>query len=441
MALLGGAEMSYWEELMAEDWSVIESMLPDGWEQKAEELGAWERVRGFRSKEVLLRTLLIHIALGCSLKETAVRAQEADFAEVSSVALFKRLKTSGEWLRWLALGVIEKWLVPAGQGLCSMDLSLKLVDATTVQELGAKGTSWRVHYAIGLPSLACEQFEVTSRKEGESLKHFSVTPGDIVLGDRAYAYRGQIAYVVGNGADVVVRTGLTNLPTMDTRDRPFNVLAHLRRLRNGEIGDWNVCFEHEDTVVKGRICAVRKSLASRKQSRGRSLREAGKKGRIIKPETLEAADYVIVFTTLHAGFSADMVMEIYRCRWQVELAFKRLKSLLGLGNLKKFNPEAAKAWLHGKLLVAGLIQALIQAGRSFSPWGYLIRNRRLLPELDVEGDPVDVAILSSSDHSVGWTAMVPAKLEAYLTEAPRATPEAGIAIKQTHKKRLRDGLS
>ena len=95
-------------------------MPPEGWECKAEELGAWERARCFRNNEVLLRTLLIHIALGCSLKETAVRAREADFADVSSVALFKRLRKSGEWLRWMALGAMEKWLVPSRQGLCSM---------------------------------------------------------------------------------------------------------------------------------------------------------------------------------------------------------------------------------------------------------------------------------------------------------------------------------
>ena len=420
--------MTDWEELMAEDWAIIEGMLPDGWEDKAEELGAWERVRGFRSKEVLLRTLLIHIALGCSLKETAVRASEADFADVSSVALFKRLKKCGEWLRWLALGVIEKWLVPSGQVLCSMDLPLKIVDATTVQEPGAKGTSWRVHYAIRLPSLECDQFKVTSPKEGESLERFSIAPGDIVLGDRAYAYRGQIAYVVGQGANVVVRTGLTNLPTYDNQGRPFDLLAHVRRLRNGEIGDWDVWFEHEGTVVKGRICAVRKSLAARKAARARCLRESSKKGRKVKPETLEAAEYVMVFTTLHHGFSAEMVMEIYRCRWQVELTFKRLKSLLGLGNLKKFDPEAAKAWLHGKLLVAGLIQALIYAGRAFSPWGYPIRSRTVLRALHVEGDPPDGEILSSRNHSVGRDAMVSSKLEEHLTKTAGGAQEAGIAV-------------
>ena len=393
--------MTEWEELEAEDWRVIEFFLPEGWKEKAEELGAWERLRCFPSKEMLLRTLLIHIAGGCSLKETTVRACEAGFADVSAVALFKRLKKSSEWLRWLASGVIAKWVVSSRQGLCRSDLSLKIIDGTTVQEPGAKGTSWRVHYAIRLPSMTCEEFTVTSPKQGESLKHFSVKPGDICVVDRAYAYRGQIAHVVGNGGEVVARTGLSNLPTYDSRGRPFNVLAHLRKLKNGQVGDWNVRFEHEGVRVSGRICAVRKSLAARKAARARSLKENRKKAKKVKRETLEAADYVIVFTTLHQGFTAETVLEIYRCRWQVELAFKRLKSILGMGNLKKFDPEAARAWLHGKLLVAALIEALIAAGTVFSPWGFPIGNGSVHTSLPVEGGWVDDEVLPPSYHSLG----------------------------------------
>jgi hypothetical protein len=374
------------------------------------------------------------------LKETAVRAREADFADVSSVALFKRLKKCGEWLRWLAVGVMEKWLMPSAPGPCSMDLPLKIIDGTTIQEPGAKGTSWRVHYAIRLPSMTCEEFKVTSPTEGESLEHFSVTPGDIFLGDRAYAYRGQIAHVVRGREDVVVRTGLTNLPSYDSRGRRFNVLAHLRRLKNGEIGDWSVWFEHEDTLVAGRICAVRKSLAVRKAARARCFREGSKKGRNVKPETLEAAEYVTVFTTLHRGFPAETVMEIYRSRWQVELAFKRLKSILGLGNLKKFDPEAAKAWLHGKLLVAALIQALINAGRDFSPWGYPV-GPGVLRSLHVEGNPPHAEILHPCHHSVDRDAMVSTKLVEPITKTQGPAQEAPIADGEAHGKHLQYALS
>jgi len=254
--------------------------------------------------------------------------------------------------------------------------------------------------------MSCEEFKVTSPKEGESLKHFSVKPGDVCVVDRAYAYRGQIAHVVRNGGDVVARTGLSNLPTYDSRGRHFNVLARIRRLRNGEVGDWDVWFEHEDTLVKGRICAVRLSLAARKAARARCLKENSKKGRKVKRETLEAAEYVIVFTTLHHRFTAETVLEIFRARWQVELAFKRLKSILGMGNLKKFDPDAARAWLHGKLLVAALIEALIAAGSALSPWGFPIGNGPVLRQVALEGSPADDEIPSPSNHSLGRHEMV-----------------------------------
>jgi hypothetical protein len=100
----------------------------------------------------------------------------------------------------------------------------------------------------------------------------------------------------------------------------------------------------------------------------------------LRPETIEAAGYVIVLTTMIEA-DADVILEPYRHRWQIELAFKRLKSLLQLGHLKKTDPEGAKAWLQGKLLVATLIEMLIAVGERFSPWGYLLppSQRTALP--------------------------------------------------------------
>ena len=57
-------------------------------------------------------------------------------------------------------------------------------------------------------------------------------------------------------------------------------------------------------------------------------------------------------------------------RWQIELAFKRMKSIMGLGHLPKFSEASARAWIHGKLLVALLIERLLDVAEHFSPWGY-----------------------------------------------------------------------
>ncbi len=85
---------------------------------------------------------------------------------------------------------------------------------------------------------------------------------------------------------------------------------------------------------------------------------------------MEAAAFTFVFTTLPPEVGARTVLELYRGRWRVELAFKRLKSLIGLSHLKKRDARGARAWIHGRLLVAFLIEALLANSRDFSPWGY-----------------------------------------------------------------------
>jgi hypothetical protein len=86
---------------------------------------------------------------------------------------------------------------------------------------------------------------------------------------------------------------------------------------------------------------------------------------------LEFAAYVIVFTTLpEESFAPGEVLEWYRLRWQIELVFKKLKSLMQLGQLPKHDAASARAWLYGKLLVSLLGRELMKLGRDISPWGY-----------------------------------------------------------------------
>jgi len=56
-------------------------------------------------------------------------------------------------------------------------------------------------------------------------------------------------------------------------------------------------------------------------------------------------------------------------RWQIELVFKRLKSVAQLGHLPKHDDRSSRAWLYGKLLVALLAQELIRKGVDISPSG------------------------------------------------------------------------
>ncbi len=107
------------------------------------------------------------------------------------------------------------------------------------------------------------------------------------------------------------------------------------------------------------------------QAHKKLMAEASKQQRQLKPATLEYAKYVIVFSTYpKTQFSTKDLLEWYRLRWQVELIFKRLKSLLDMGHLPKFDPSSFRAWLYGKLFLALLTEKLARITRAFSPWGY-----------------------------------------------------------------------
>jgi len=80
------------------------------------------------------------------------------------------------------------------------------------------------------------------------------------------------------------------------------------------------------------------------------------------------------YGTLNAeSFPEERILELYRLKWQVELAFKRLKSIMQLGQLPKTDPESCRAWLYGKRLYALLCYAIVDKGRFFPHGGYLLK--------------------------------------------------------------------
>jgi hypothetical protein len=355
---------------IGQDWDVVMDMPPAQWQAKAVELGAIRRLRGFASVEALLRVLLIHLADGCSLRETAARACAGDLANVSDVALLKRLRGCGPWFQWMTQELATGMSLPVAPDALLAGRRVRLVDGSSVCEPGATGSTWRLHYALNLHTLSCDEVHVTEANEGESLTRFAIHAGDVIMADRGFANRRGLRHVVQHKADVVLRMNLTNLPLQDRRGRPLALLPLLRKLAIGQAADWPARASDDKGIIAAvRVCAYKKTVAQTLAAQEEIRREAARKKREVMPETLEAAGYVIVLTTLMQP-SAAAIMEFYRRRWQIELAFKRLKSLLQLGHLKKVDKDGAKAWLQGKLLVACLIETLILTAERFSPWGY-----------------------------------------------------------------------
>jgi hypothetical protein len=360
-----------------EEWGFVRAMLAPNLEELAWEHGAMRRRRGgIKDAETLLRLLLLHVAGGLSLEQTALRAREQKLADVSGVALFKRLRVSEQWLRALTAELLRTM---PGPPLLSLGdrYRLRALDATHIQEPGSTGTDWRLHYSLKLPELVCDFFELTDARGAEHLQRLPVSAGDVVLADRAYSRLAGVAGLLRARADVVVRHLPSSFPLLERSGTPFALLATLKKhLRQpGQTLERTVEFTHEGERFKVRLCAVRKSLAAEAAARRHARYERARKGGTVRPATLEFAAFVCVLTSLpQEVVSTAQVLDLYRCRWQVELAFKRLKSLLAAGHLPKRDPPSCRAWMQAKVLIALLTDKLILESELFSPWGYRLRR-------------------------------------------------------------------
>jgi hypothetical protein len=171
----------------------------------------------------------------------AARAQAFGWAEISNVALFKRLRASANWLEYLCCSLWCGLSWP--EGLEARRWGWRIVDATTIQEPGAKEISWRVHYTVRLPTLACDFVSVTSVRGGETLCRIPVRPGEVILADRGYSHRGGVAWVLSQGAHVIVRHQGANFPLLQLKGGNFELLPKLRGLSGHQPGGWAVAFE------------------------------------------------------------------------------------------------------------------------------------------------------------------------------------------------------
>jgi hypothetical protein len=358
-----------------EDWKTLLGLLPPDWERAAHRSGAVARLRGFDSVNEILRTLLLHVGCGYSLRETVVRAKAAGIAEVSDVTLLNRLRQAETWLQGLCQELLKEngvqWPGP------ELRRQVRAVDATVIKEPGKTGSQWRVHFSLRLPELHCDFFQITATEglgTAEHLRRFPAAAGDIILGDRGYSHSSGIAAIYNQGADVIVRVNPCSLPLYGATEQPLAWLPKLRKIRAAcTVHTWPVWVHEQPRCIAGRLCAVRKSKHAMALAQRRLTARLQKQQRQIKPETREYAGYVLVFTTLReCDMGAQQVLEYYRFRWQIELVFKRLKSILAMGHLPKYDEKSARAWLYGKLLVALLTQKLAHLGAAFSPWGCLL---------------------------------------------------------------------
>lgn len=356
-----------------EDWALLTTFFPARWAELAEETAALKGLRQDKSPEKYLRVLLLHLGCGHSLRETATRARQAGLADLTDVALLKRLRKSKDWLHALCDALFAEQQRSPVPGRTP---AFRLLDSTVVKEPGQTGSQWRIHYSLRWPGLNCDYFELTSTEgkgTGESLSRYPLQAGDHVLADRGYCRAKDFHYAAAQGAVTLVRLNPSAMRLETETGKAFPLLTRLTGVtKTGQIREWPVLLPLDGAkALPARLCLIRKSEAASKVALKKLRREASKDQHTLAPETERYAQFVMVLTTFPAkDFPTETVLEYYRFRWQVELLFKRFKQLAQLGHLPKHDDESSQAWLYGKLFVALLTEKLLAHARAFSPWGY-----------------------------------------------------------------------
>jgi hypothetical protein len=352
------------------DWEFFKAQLPPDWKQLAVEMGLIHpQPPQLHTKvtdiEQVVRPLMHRVGLNKSLISTTAEAESAGVVDLSSVALHKWERKLGPYLASLVAQLSQEQATFAPWRWAGYEVVV--ADGTVITRPGATGTTARVHYVLRLADLTLVQLRVTDAHVGETVRMFDLPAGQLWLVDRNYANPPGLAAIFQAGSEILARYNRGTLPLYEAQGQPFDGLEHARRLhRVGAMQEWTV-WVHPDGAepIRGRFCVLRLPEDKAQEARERLRREYGRE---VSAETLEAASWVMLFTTVpQERMSTRQALELYRLRWQVELEIKRDKSLGGLDELPNFRPDTIETWLYAKMLLQLVARKLVTSAVAFPP--------------------------------------------------------------------------
>lgn len=366
-------------------WNALLSYLPADFRERAVEHKQLETQYGnakVTSADDLLRFIFLHVGPNLPLRQTVALAAEGGGPKLSPMRLHMKMRKAAPYLRSLVQAVAT------GAGAASAELwcgyEMISCDASAVSGPGAEGTDARLHTAVRLSDLSFKQVEVTDVSGGETLRRFDWEADELAIVDRGYANAPGIAWVIDHGADVLVRVNRGSLPLFDRNGTRIDVLQRLRPLCIDTPCEWNVQIDHVEKrkhrIIQGRLIAVRLPEEKAAEARQRVRREYGSD---TTDDQIEGASFVALFTTAPRNrLSMQRCLQAYQLRWQIELQFKRWKSLCNFDQLPNYRGDTILAWLYAKVLLGLLMDRMATSvSEVFPPEHYARRDGRRRPSI------------------------------------------------------------
>ena len=314
----------------------------------------------------LLRLILFYLSGNKSLIDVSQFALISGIGKISDVGFMKRFLKSKEWIIWLSQHILPNPVLHYKKPRWLESYQVLAVDASDIVEKGAVKKIWHLHYALDLFTLTCSQFKITGQSTGESLKNFSLTKGCLVIADRAYGTIKSIEHCLAAGSDFIIRIKNKPFHIYDENGKKIVLSDWLRTIGNTAAQLKVYIKNSEKKLVQVRICACKKTEAEIAAEKIRIRKMESRKQRKLSDDTVFTHNYMFVITSLPSEISVEQILSCYRLRWQVELVFKRLKSLLGLGSIPTKTKEAGETWINGKILLSLLTEKYL-GDIDFSP--------------------------------------------------------------------------
>jgi hypothetical protein len=316
-------------------WCAARRFLPYDLDSYVVDTGALRRRRGVRNGELLVRTLCLCGLPKATFDLASRTARSLHLAEMSPQALFNRMVASEALMEGLfrhALGHaadrVESW----------NGLRLLAIDASTLTGPGAKGTDQRLHVVYDLGKALPVSVDLTNAKGGETFRrHRCFGHGDLLLADACYGVGPGLTSALRTGARVLVRFNFESIRLLGEDDEKIHPEQAEGVLP--EEGFVDFCAYLPDWPAP--------------------LRVVGGRNREGKA--------VWLLTDLPTeDLPTERARDLYSRRWQIELFFKRLKSVLDLDELPSRDGPSVRPWVWTKLLLATL--AVLVEDERFSPW-------------------------------------------------------------------------
>ena len=172
-----------------ENWdNKILPHLPQQMDEMAKRTGALHRKRGVCSSIDLLRMLFLY---ACSNFSFRILAAAACAPRICDISAFDGVK------------------------------NVLLTDASVIRQNGKQQHQQRIHLCYSLNENRMKQVKVSDQHTAESLAHFSMKKGDLVLADAGYGTAQNFIYAQEQGADVILRITPKNFCLYDAQGEKF----------------------------------------------------------------------------------------------------------------------------------------------------------------------------------------------------------------------------